>query len=116
MSDAACGFEPRTWFERNASWLIGLVGLAAAALLSYGVATGTAGERLAAQDRRIEQVEARQAQTDSVVEKVRDALIKIGEDTAVTRTRVESVGDQVGRMERRLDSLNEAGAGARRNQ
>lgn len=121
MSDGrdVCGYEPpapKSWAERNVAWVVALVSLAVlmgGGAVSYGVATGATGERMAAQEKRIEQVETKQAQTDLVVEKVRDALIKIGEDTAVTRTKVENVGEQVGRVQRRLDSLSTASTGRR---
>ena len=115
--DEASGYvplAPRMRAEKHAGLIASGVGIAvmlAAAAISYGVSTGTANERMAAQDRRIEQVESRQAQTDLVVEKVRDALIKIGEDTAVTRSQVGEVKDQMRRMEGRIDA---AAAGGRR--
>lgn len=121
MSDGreVCGFEPpapKSWAERNVGWIVALVSLAVllgSGAVSHGVATGATGERMAAQEKRIDQVETRQAQTDLVVEKVRDALIKIGEDTAITRTKVEGVESQMRSMESRI---NAAVAGGRRNQ
>ena len=112
MSDPACGFPTRTWWERNGSWIVGSAGLVAAALIAYGVATGTATERLSAQDQRIERVEAQQRQTDSTIRDVRDSLIKIGSDVAVTRAGVEATDKRLDRIENRIDA---AAAGGRRN-
>lgn len=113
MSDGNCGFPKRTWWERNGSWVVGAAGLVAAALVAYGVATGTAGERMAAHEKRIEQVEVRQADSDKTIREVRDALNSIGTNIAVTGEALKGVETRLGRVETNLD---DALAGARRIQ
>lgn len=99
------------WMSRNGSWIVGAIGLIATALLGYGVLDGRTTERLAAQDMRIERIEAQQLSTDKAIRDVKDALSQIGADTAVTRAKVEGVEKQMQRVETRIDA---AVAGGRR--